>query len=216
MKYCNNCGKQLNEGEGFCSGCGTKVGGAPVNQPVKKKGGLPAWVIVLIVLGVIFFMLVGCVAGCTNTVNKAVEETKNSYKDVNGKTSFKVKETFENSYEKITLLEVNTDFKDYSQYNKPASGKKYVMAKFEVENIKQDNDELYVSSLSFNAFADGEAVNQNIFMGDKYKGLSATLTYGKKAVGYVFYEVPTNAQSITIDYNADFWTDGTKIEFVVK
>ena len=55
-----------------------------------------------------------------------------------------------------------------------------------------------------------------IYGSDKYKDLSATLGKGKKAVGYVLYEVPKNAQKITVEYNADFWTDGNAIEFVVQ
>ena len=79
MKYCSNCGNQINEGEGFCSKCGTKVGAVQTSQPVnKKKGGLPAWAIVLIVLGVIFFLLVGCVAGCTASLNKTLEDNKSA------------------------------------------------------------------------------------------------------------------------------------------
>lgn len=52
------------------------------------------------------------------------------------------------------MIEVNTNFTDYSQFLKPAVGNKVVMLKFEVENIDDDNDELYVSSLNFNAYAD--------------------------------------------------------------
>ncbi len=52
------------------------------------------------------------------------------------------------------MIEVNTNFTDYSQFLKPADGNKVVMLKFEVENIDDDNDELYVSSLNFNAYAD--------------------------------------------------------------
>ena len=176
---------------------------------------MPAWLIVLLVLGVIFFLLVGCVAGCTNTINKAVEETTNGFNDINGKTSFSLNETFQNKYEKITMKEVNLDFKDYNEYLKPAAGNKYIMVKFEVENIGE-NDELYVSSLSFVASADGETYNEKYIGNDKYKDVTATVGPKKKTTGYVFYEVPKDAKKIVIDYNANFWTDGTSIEFIVK
>ena len=32
----------------------------------------------------------------------------------------------------------------------------------------------------------------------------------------MFYEVPENAQKITVEYNADFWTDGNTIEFIIQ
>ncbi len=38
----------------------------------------------------------------------------------------------------------------------------------------------------------------------------------KKSIGYVFYEVPVNSKNITVEYNANFWTDGTNIEFIVQ
>ncbi|MBR6073071.1 MAG: DUF4352 domain-containing protein [Bacilli bacterium] len=206
-KICKHCKEQIAKDAKRCPKCG-------------GKQGLSGCIIALLIVVGIVILLGGCTVACTGSlisgVDKAVKEVNDSYKDKNGKTTFKVGETFENSYEKITLLEVDTNFKGYSEYNKPASGKKYVMAKFEVEATKQDNDELYVSALSFNAFADGVSVEQEYYMSDKYNDISATLTYGKKSVGYIFYEVPTNTQKITIDYNADFWTDGTKIEFVVQ
>ena len=37
----------------------------------------------------------------------------------------------------------------------PKDGNKIIALKFEVANINDDNDELYVSSMSFNAYADG-------------------------------------------------------------
>lgn len=177
---------------------------------------MPGWAKALIIVVIIFGCIVGCVNGCSNAVNDAVEDTKNSYKDINGKTSFKVNETFQNKYEKITMTEVNTNVTDYSEYLGPKDGNKIIALKFEVENINEDNDELYVSSMSFNAYADGEAVDSYMYGSDKYKDLSATLGKGKKAVGYVLYEVPKNAQKITVEYNADFWTDGNAIEFVVQ
>ncbi len=50
----------------------------------------------------------------------------------------------------------------------------------------------------------------------KYKDLSATIGKVKKTVGYILYEVPKNAEKITVEYNADFWTDGSTIEFIVQ
>ncbi|MGN1336977.1 MAG: DUF4352 domain-containing protein [Candidatus Coprovivens sp.] len=203
MKTCKACGKEIAKSAKICPNCG-------------KKNGLPGFVKALIIVFIIFGCIVGCVNGCSDSVNDAVNDTKNSYKDVNGKTSFKVNETFENKYEKITMTEVNANFTDYSQYSKPADGKKYVMLKFEVENINEENDELYVSSLSFNAYADGVSVESAYVGNDKYNDLSATVGKGKKAVGYIFYEVPSSASKITVEYNADFWTDGNAIEFIVQ
>ncbi len=114
------------------------------------------------------------------------------------------------------MTEVNTNFTDYNEYFGPADGNKVIMLKFEIENINEENDELYVSSLSFHAYADGTAVKSFYSGNDKYKDLSATVGKGKKAVGYILYEVPEDTKKVTVEYDADFWSDGTSIEFVVQ
>lgn len=203
MKTCKHCNEQIAKNAKRCPKCGGKL-------------GLPGALKVLIIIVVILACVIGCVSSCTKSVDDSLNNIKDSYKDINGKTKFKVNETFENKYEKITMTEVNTNFTDYSEYNEPSSGKKYIMLKFEVENIDQEKDELYVSSVNFSAYADGVSVNSAIVLNDKYNDLSATLGKGKKAVGYLAYEVPVDAKKITITYNADFWTDGNSIEFVVE
>lgn len=49
MKYCENCGKELDEKKGICENCGYSK---------KKKKKLPTWAIVLIVIGVLFFFFI--------------------------------------------------------------------------------------------------------------------------------------------------------------
>ncbi len=202
-KKCKHCKEEIAKDAKKCPKCG-------------GKQGMPGFVKALIIIFIVIACVVGCMNGCSNAVNDAVEETKNSYNDINGKTSFRVNETFENKYEKITMTEVNTNFTDYSQYSAPKDGYKYVMLKFEVENINTENDELYVSSLSFNADADGAVVESAYVGNDQYNDLSATVGKGKKAIGYIFYEVPISAQKVTVEYNADFWTDGNAIEFIAQ
>lgn len=45
--------------------------------------------------------------------------------------------------------------------------------------------------------------------------LSASLSSGKKAKGALYFEVPSDAQSIVLEYNDNVWTSD-KIVFVVK
>lgn len=202
IKKCKHCQEEIAKNAKRCPKCGGKL-------------GMPGWVKSILIVLIIFGCIIGCVNGCSNVVDDAVDEIKNSYKDINGKTSFNVNETFQNKYEKITMTEVNTNFTDYNKYLGPKDGNKVIMLKFEFENINEDRDELYVSSLSFNAYADNEAADTFYGGNDKYKDLSATVGKGKKAVGYIFYEVPKNAKKIIVEYNADFWTDGNSIEFVI-
>lgn len=93
-KYCSKCGTPANADTKFCMNCGSdqfsvamastpvqpvQPGVAPV-QPVMPvggqapKGGLPTWAKVLIILGVIFLLMGGCVVGCTYYVGKKAEQ----------------------------------------------------------------------------------------------------------------------------------------------
>ena len=45
--------------------------------------------------------------------------------------------------------------------------------------------------------------------------LDATLSAGKKTKGFVFFEVPKDAEKIFLEYETNFWTED-KIIFVVK
>ncbi len=202
-KICKHCKEVIAKSAKRCPKCGGKL-------------GMPGWIKAIIIIVIILAGIVGCMSKFSNAVGDAVEEVKNEYKDVNGKSKFKLNEAFQNKFEKIVMTEVNTNFTDYSEFTKPANGNKYIMSKFEVENINKDNDELYVSSLEFNASADGVAVKSPLLVNDNYKDFSATLGKGKKTIGYIFYEVPVNAKKIVIEYNADFWSNGNAIEFIVQ
>lgn len=202
-KICRHCKEEIPKNAKRCP----KFGG---------KLGMPGWIKAIIIIVIILAGIVGCMSKFSNAVGEAVEEVKNEYKDVNGKSKFKLNEAFQNKFEKIVMTEVNTNFTDYSEFTKPANGNKYIMARFEVENINKDKVTLYVSSLEFNASADSVAVKSPLLANDNYKDFSATIGKAKKTIGYIFYEVPVNAKKIVIEYNADFWSDGNAIEFIVQ
>ena len=153
------------------------------------------------------------VSSCASEVSNSINETENSYLDINGKTTFSVNETFENKYLKITMIETNTNFKDYSEYLGPKSGYKVVMAKFEIENIGTTDE--YVSTYEFNCYADGVAMEDFLYSNDNYEWLSATLSPGKRAFGYVFFEVPENSNEIVLEYD-ESWLNTNNITFIIK
>ncbi len=198
FKQCKYCKEEIAKTAKRCPNCGGRL-------------GMPGIVKALIIIVIIF----ACIAGCASSCSNAIEEVANSYKDINGKTKFKLNETFENKYEKITMLEVNTNFTDYNEYLGPKDGYKVIAVKFEAENIG-DDDTLYYSILEFKAYADGVACEEYLYASDKFNALNAELGKGKRAIGYVLYEVPVDASKIVIEYDGDFWTDGNAIEFIVQ
>ncbi len=199
-KICKHCKEEIAKNAKRCPKCGGKL-------------GLPGWVKLIIVVGIIIALM----AACASSLSKAVDETKKGYQDVNGKTSFKLNETFENKYEKITMTEIVDNYTDYNEYLAPAEGNKIILVKFEVKNIG-DDDEIYTNSLDFNAYADDVSAERYLYIGDEYKDFDSGigLAKGKKAIGYVAYQVPIDAQKITINYNANTWLEDTSIEFVVQ
>lgn len=193
---------------------------AKVCPNCKKSQGLSGCAVAAIVVGVLMLIIILLFSACAkgvsdavDSVNESIEETENSYKDKNGKTSFAKGETFENSYIKMTMTEVNLNFTDYDEWTSIKDGYKLVMVKFEAENIGEDDK--FVSYLDFNCYADDVAMEENYLVFDNYEHLSATISSGRKATGYVFYEVPKNAQSIVFEYEPT-WFQEAKIEFVAK
>ena len=159
---------------------------------IVKKNGL-GMAIAGLAMGVLSMILATTINhGTVKVIDDAVNEVKNAYVDINGKTSFKLNESFQNKYEKITVSEIHTDFKD------------------------DNEDELYVSSMEFNAYADSVAAESFYGANDSYNSITATVGKGKKAIGYLFYEVPANAQKITVEYNANFWVEGNTVEFIIQ
>lgn len=123
----------------------------------------------------------------------------------------KVGETFNNEKIAIKFVAVNENFKEYSEYAKVKTGYKIIRAEFEFENVGTSNQ--YISSYDFDCYADG--YNCDSFWSVEDSSFSTTLSTGKKAKGVVYFEVPENSESISLEYDVDTWNDET-VEFVVK
>ena len=99
-----------------------------------------------------------------------------------------------------------------NEFMQPKEGNKFIKATFEFENISKD-DQTVSSMVDFNCYADGYDMESRYFDdGD----LSATLSSGKKTQGSVYYEVPVNAQEITIEYETNYFTQDKIIFDVLK
>lgn len=101
------------------------------------------------------------------------------------------------------------EYKEYSQYSAPEKGYKYIYIDLSAKNIA-DSD-AYISSFEFNCYADDVAMDTH-YEDDE---LSATLSAGRSTSGRVYFEVPTDAEKIEIEYETDFWDD-EKAVFIVK
>lgn len=94
-----------------------------------------------------------------------------------------------------------------SEYLKPDEGFKYVFIKLAF--INETDRDASVSMYSFNAYADGYAADM-YYGGDDT--LSATLSAGRSTEGYLYFEVPTDAEEIEVEYTTNYFTSD-KITF---
>ena len=138
------------------------------------------------------------------------EESKEEVKEEVPNNVYKVGETLETGKVKITFQSAE-DYTSDNMFIEPDEGNKYIRAYFVVENT--GNTDTLVSSYDFDCYADDSAADTPLLT-DKMLS-STTLSPGRKAEGYVYYEVPQNAQKIEIEYETSYWTQ-KKVIFVVK
>lgn len=184
-----------------------------VQQP-KKPNKKKKWIII----GVVFVVLILIVAllGGEEKTKTTTTEDENGNKVVQSETvsedtSFKMGETYKDSYCSITMTAVNTNFTDYSEWADVPSGKKVIQATFDFENI--GTDDFTPSVYDFDCYADDESCEGFFYTEDS--GFTDSLSAGKKATGRnVYFLVPENATKITLEYELN-WISEDKVEFIV-
>lgn len=169
---------------------------------------------IAIVITVLYIIgLVIILSGDNGIIERAIktrEESSSSEVIPQTETCFEG-EKFQNEEIAITFVSADQDFKGYSEYAKVKDGYKIIKAEFEFENIGTSNQ--YISSYDFDCYADG--YNCDSFWSVEDSSFSTTLSTGKKAKGIVYFEVPENSDSITLEYDLNSW-DYETVEFIVK
>lgn len=172
---------------------------------------------IAILITILYVIGMVAILGGENGLIEQIKKEQGNFTDSLETIETKVKqqctvgETFNNSKIAITFVTANENFKGYSEYAKIKSGYKIIRAEFEFENIGTSNQ--YISSYDFDCYADG--YNCDSFWSVEDSSFSTTLSSGKKAKGVVYFEVPENSTSISLEYNVDTWNDET-VEFIVK
>ena len=120
--------------------------------------------------------------------------------------AYKVGDVVESKSERITYISCG-EYKSDNMFIQPKDGYKYIYLEFEFENLSSVDDN--ISYLYFKCYADGAACDSKYFSENE---LSATLSTGRKAKGRIYFEVPTSASTIEIEYESSFWSS-SKITF---
>ncbi|MBE6776450.1 MAG: DUF4352 domain-containing protein [Ruminococcaceae bacterium] len=188
----------------------------------KKKSNKKKWIIIAIVI-VLFIAIASAgsseptvetptdEAGVSESVNET-NDSKEAETTAAATDKIEVGSTVTNSEVKIIYKSCNTDFKKYSQYADIKSGHKIVQAVFDFENISETD----ISLNGFDCYADGVKCESFYYVDDYSDPVLTSISAGRKLTdATVYYEVPTDAELIELEYEADFWS-GDKYIFIIK
>lgn len=215
-KLCKHCQTEIPYKAKVCPQCGKKV-----------KGGKLKWIIIAIVVIVIIAAVAGGGGddGETTKVGEVTQPAATQTADTgsNNEENIEESQTDEDNAEVKSVYHVGDILKDgdleivymssgeYTEDNEflqPSDGNKYIYIQLAFENTSSKSD-TSVSMYSFECYADG--YNASMY----YSGentLSATLSAGRSTSGYLYFEVPQDAESIEIEYETNFLTQD-KITF---
>ena len=210
VKVCKSCGQEFAKNAKFCPHCGAKN-----KKPIFKKWWF--WVIIALL-----FILIGSSGDDTdsenvanNTDSIASESTDNATSKIDKtetptKTEYYVGDILEDGNMKIVFMS-SGDYTEENEFMQPADGKKYIYLQFAFENTSNNTD-TSISFYSFECYADGYATEMHYGGNDD---LSATLSAGRATTGYIYFEVPVDAEVIEIEYETNLFTE-EKIRFIFE
>lgn len=114
---------------------------------------------------------------------------------------------------RITVVEVKSATK-YGDYSTPKAGNVYLAVKYEYESLE---DGATYNQFDWQVFVDGTAAENFTFVldGPEPQLSSGTLPKGRRASGWVVYEVPTTGQVI-VSYGGTFWTEAPTFEVIAR
>ena len=178
----------------------------------KKKRTIIILASVAAALVLLFIIIGGSSSGEPEKVDGDSSVTTSAADDsTEQKSVYTAGETIKVEDLKISFTSCDTDFKKYEQYSAPKSGMKYVRATFTFENTSSTD----ISLGSFECYADDTAYEAAYLMDDSKATDLETISAGKKFNAVLYYEVPKDAKSVILQYEADYWSD-EKIEFAIK
>lgn len=211
MITCRACNQEIAKSAKACPHCGARN-----KKPIFKKWWFWAIVVVLI------FAVAN--SGNDNEPNSEANNVTNTNPGVSSdstgstesstkepeKTEYYVGDTIQDGNTKIVFMS-SGEYAEDNQFMQPAEGNKYIYLQFAFENTSKSSD-TSVSFYSFECYADGYAAEM-YYGGDD--DLSATLSAGRATTGYIYFEVPIDAQEIEVEYTTNIFSS-EKIKFIYE
>lgn len=199
---CKKCGNVYSSAQTICPKCMTR---RPLSTE-KIIGGIAICAFILILIGSlanVFEEDTSNIVSEENASRVVIDENKNK--------NLKVGDTLDANGLKITLNEAADWNGNHSRYSQPKNGYKYIRVYFIIKNT--NSSDRYLSSYDFTCYADDAKMEEYIWGDNTLE--SGKISNGRNIQGYVYFEVPKNAQKIEIEYETDWWTD-EKACFKVK
>jgi RNA polymerase subunit RPABC4/transcription elongation factor Spt4 len=225
-KICKHCKTEIPYDAKVCPQCRKKV-----------TGGKLKWIIIAVVVILIIAAVAGGSGGSssstpqkvgtvgdtsaeeTSTVSETPEETAeaepaaeetSAEPETEEKTAYQMGDILMDGDMKIVYVASGV-YEEENEYSQPQDGNQYIYLKFAFENTSDSSDDS-ISFYSFECYADG--YNVDMYYGGE-EDLSATLSAGRSTIGYVYFEVPVDAQEIEVEYETNFITS-EKILFLYE
>lgn len=164
----------------------------------------------IIVLATFAFFAVGSSDDSSASVSQGEVVTDGNATVENKPLTIKVGDVLTTDTLKITYLDCGV-YTDYDQYFGPKKGNKIVYLKLDAENIGKSD--AYLSMFEFSCYADNVAMEEYIYGDNLFS--SDVISSGRKMSGYMYFEIPKNAEVIEVEYETDYWSDN-KAVFVVE
>ena len=211
---CPSCKKEISDSLKFCPECGYNLAAAqpsqnPVQPETKKKIYKRWWFWVLIVI--LLFIIISAISSGKNndkanndspSVIQNEQPVVTTKKNENENERLKVGDSFNDGYLEITIKSAEV-WNGYSEFSKPDSGYKYIRLFAEAKNTGTSDSLVY--SGSFKCYADNKPADDPYCGDERFSG--DDLSAGRETDGYLYYQIPTDAQKIEIEYELNFITD---------
>lgn len=126
------------------------------------------------------------------------ETSSESIAKAKGGDEFRVGDTFLAGDMKVVYV-CSGDYYSDNQFIQPKEGYKYIYLKLYCENTGKSDASM--SSFDFECYADGYAMNQ-LYQDDS---LSASLSAGRTSEGFLYFEVPDDAEDIQIEHSVSLF-----------
>lgn len=193
-KICKHCQSEIPAKAKVCPNCR------------KKQGGMGCLGVILLVVGILIFLFafIGMMGGSDskdkNPQKVGEAESGDSTETEEPSNVFQVGDLVETDNFRITY-ESASEYEPDNEFLQAKDGYTYWEFKFKFENIS-DTDQTVSTLMDWECYADNSKVDQSWI--DSDNGLDATLSAGREAEGAVYFEVPTDAESIELEYDINF------------